>query len=77
MNQLNMDQNFIIPGNVVQALGDYLVAKPYIEVAHLITNLQNVSPIGVITAPAIIALQEQVAQLAQKSIAENSEEINE
>lgn len=39
-------QNYILSGDVIQVVGDYLVTKPYVEVANLITQLSQAKAIG-------------------------------
>ena len=39
-------QNYILPGDVIQAVGDYLITKPYKEVVNLINQLSQAKAIG-------------------------------
>jgi hypothetical protein len=36
--------NFLIPKELLQAIGDYLSTKPYVEVAALISHIQALKP---------------------------------
>jgi hypothetical protein len=36
--------NFLIPKELLQAIGDYLSTKPYAEVAGLISHIQALKP---------------------------------
>lgn len=44
MNEQKPPENLIIPTALVQAIGDYLVKRPYAEVVQLIDALQRLQP---------------------------------
>lgn len=45
--------NFIINQQLAQALVDYLVTKPYYEVAHFVAALQQIKPAPSVEPPAL------------------------
>jgi hypothetical protein len=59
-------QKFIIDGNVAQAIADYLVTKPYREVAGFIQALQSIEPM---LPPAAEDEQKRPAQPPEESVA--------